>query len=149
VCMEHFTAILAYQVLTNAAATHEGLDPAVETLLTWHALEETEHKGVAFDVYQATNGSPVFLRIIMLVATSLFMLRLCVYVTVLLVKDGSIRQWSTWKTGVKFVFGPRQGFLVRPLRDWLAFFKPGFHPWKQHRDLDTQAAVAEIGAYIA
>jgi predicted metal-dependent hydrolase len=149
VCMEHFTAILAYQVLTNAAATHQGLDPAVEALLAWHALEETEHKGVAFDVYQATNGSPVFLRIIMLLATTLFMLRLCVYVTVLLVKDGSIRKWSTWKTGVQFVFGLKQGFLVRPWRDWLAFFKPGFHPWKQHRDLDTQATVAGIGAYIA
>jgi predicted metal-dependent hydrolase len=149
VCMEHFTAILAYQVLTNAVATHQGLDPAVEALLTWHALEETEHKGVAFDVYQATKGSPVFLRIAMLVATTLFMLRLCVYTTVLLVKDGSIRKWSTWKTGVQFVFGPRQGFLVRPWRDWLMFFKPGFHPWKQHRELDTRTAVAAVETYLA
>jgi uncharacterized protein len=149
VCMEHFTAILAYQVLTNAAATRQGLDPSVDALLTWHALEETEHKGVAFDVYQATNGSPLALRFTMLLATTLFMVRLCLYTTVLLVKDGSIRNWSTWKTGAQFVFGPRNGFLVRPWRDWLAFFKPGFHPWKQHRELDVRPAVADIEGYLA
>lgn len=148
VCMEHFTAILAYQALTNAEATHQGLDPSVEALLKWHALEETEHKGVAFDVYRATGGSPVLLRIAMLAATSLFLLRLCVYVTVLLVKDGSIWRWSTWKSGLRFVFGPKHGFLVRPFRDWLAFFKPGFHPWKQHRDLDTRVYAEELGAYF-
>jgi len=149
VCMEHFTAILAFQVLTNAEHTQRGLDPAVQALFKWHALEETEHKGVAFDVYQATNGSPFFLRFAMLISTFFFLLGLFVNLTVLLFKDGSIRKWSTWKTGVQFVFGPRQGFLVRPWRDWLAFFKPGFHPWKQHMDLDTQAAGAGIEAYIA
>lgn len=149
VCMEHFTAILAFQVLTNAAATQQGLDPAVQALFKWHALEETEHKGVAFDVYHATNGSPFFLRFAMFFSTFFFLLGLFVNVTVLLCKDGSIRKWSTWKTGVQFVFGPRQGFLVRPFRDWLAFFKPGFHPWKQHIDLDTRSTVAGIGAYLA
>jgi predicted metal-dependent hydrolase len=149
VCMEHFTAILAYQVLTNAEATHQGLDPSVEALLKWHALEETEHNGVAFDVYQATNGSPVALRIAMLAATTLFLLRLSVYVTILLLKDGSFWKASTWKTGLQFVFGPRHGFLVRPFRDWLAFFKPGFHPWKQHRDLDTQTYVEQVVPYFA
>lgn len=149
VCMEHFTAILAYQVLTNAEDTWQGLDPSVQALFKWHALEETEHKGVAFDVYQATAGGPVFLRFAMLWSTLFFLLGLFVNLTVLLCKDGSIRKCSTWKTGAEFVFGPKQGFLVRPFRDWLAFFKPGFHPWKQHMDLDTQSTVAGIGAYIA
>jgi uncharacterized protein len=149
VCMEHFTAILAYQVITNAEDTWQGLDPSVQALFKWHALEETEHKGVAFDVYQATAGGPVFLRFAMLWSTFFFLLGLFVNLTVLLCKDGSIRKWSTWKTGAEFVFGPKQGFLVRPFRDWLAFFKPGFHPWKQHMDLDTQSTVAGIGAYIA
>jgi len=148
VCMEHFTAILAFQVLTNAEATQKGLDPAAKALFEWHALEETEHKGVAFDVYQATDGGPFFLRFAMLWSTFFFLLGLFVNLTVLLVKDGSIWKWSTWKTGAQFVFGPRQGFLVRPFRDWLAFFKPGFHPWMQHTDLDTRSAVEDISSYI-
>lgn len=149
VCMEHFTAILAYQLLTNGDVTLKGLDRDVRALFEWHALEETEHKGVAFDVYQATGGSPGFLRFAMLFSTFFFVLGLFVNLTVLLYKDGSLWRWSTWKTGLQFVFGPRQGFLVRPLRDWLAFFKPGFHPWKQHRDLDTQDYNAQLSAYIA
>ncbi|MEZ5572663.1 MAG: metal-dependent hydrolase [Halioglobus sp.] len=149
VCMEHFTAILAYQLLTNAEATQQGLDPDVKALFKWHALEETEHKGVAFDVYQATGGGPVYLRVAMLFSTFFFLLGLFVNLTTLLIKDRSILKLSTWTTGLKFVFGPRQGFLVRPFRDWLAFFKPGFHPWKQHRDLDTGVYTQQLGAYIA
>lgn len=149
VCMEHFTAILAYQVLTNAQATQQGLDPSVQALFTWHALEETEHKGVAFDVYKATGGSPLFLRFAMLFSSLSFLLGLFINLTVLLYKDGSLWKWSTWKTGIRFCFGPRHGFLTRPFRDWLAFFKPGFHPWKQHRDLDTDSYVDQLGAYMA
>jgi predicted metal-dependent hydrolase len=149
VCMEHFTAILAYQLLTNGDATLQGLDRNVRALFDWHAVEETEHKAVAFDVYQATGGSPGFLRFAMLFSTFFFVLGLFVNLTVLLYKDGSLWRWSTWNTGLRFVFGPRQGFLVRPWRDWLAFFKPGFHPWKQHRDLDTRPYTEQLGAYIA
>ena len=32
-------------------------DPAVRDLFLWHALEESEHKAVAFDVYRAVGGS--------------------------------------------------------------------------------------------
>lgn len=148
VCMEHFTAILAYQVLTNAHNTMQGLNPEVAALFKWHALEETEHKGVAFDVYHATGGSPYFLRFAMLLSSFFFLLGLFVNLTVLLYKDGSLWKWSTWKTGLQFTFGPRQGFLTRPFRDWLAFFKPGFHPWKQHRDLDIHSYTAQFDTYL-
>ena len=32
-------------------------DDAVRDLFVWHALEESEHKAVAFDVYRAVGGS--------------------------------------------------------------------------------------------
>jgi predicted metal-dependent hydrolase len=55
--LEHFTATLAELVLSNAEARdwfgHEG----VTNLFLWHALEESEHKAVAFDVYKAVGGS--------------------------------------------------------------------------------------------
>ena len=31
-------------------------DEAVRDLFVWHALEESEHKAVAFDVYKAVGG---------------------------------------------------------------------------------------------
>lgn len=55
--LEHFTATLAELVLTNEEARESFGHPAVRDLFTWHALEESEHKAVAFDVYRAMDGS--------------------------------------------------------------------------------------------
>src|SRR4051812_31057603 len=55
--LEHFTATLAELVLTNEEVRdHFGHD-AVRNLFLWHALEESEHKAVAFDVYRAIGGT--------------------------------------------------------------------------------------------
>jgi predicted metal-dependent hydrolase len=148
VCMEHFTAILAYQVLTNGDEMLEGLDPNVRSLFEWHAIEETEHKAVAFDVYQATGGGAIFLRVALLWSTAMFLFGAFYNITRMLMHDGNIKKWSTWKTGFKFMFGRDQGFLIRPFSDWLAFFKPGFHPWKQHQDLDFANNLSRLDAYI-
>lgn len=55
--LEHFTATLAESLMTDeelaSALHHEG----VRNLFLWHALEESEHKAVAFDVYKAVGGS--------------------------------------------------------------------------------------------
>lgn len=55
--LEHFTATLAEVVLTNEEARARFGHEAVQDLFVWHALEESEHKAVAFDVYRAVGGS--------------------------------------------------------------------------------------------
>lgn len=55
--LEHFTATLAELVLSNEEARMFPGHPAVYDLFLWHALEECEHKAVAFDVYRAIGGS--------------------------------------------------------------------------------------------
>jgi predicted metal-dependent hydrolase len=54
--LEHFTATLAELVLTNEETRNMFGDNAVKDLFTWHALEESEHKAVAFDVYKSIGG---------------------------------------------------------------------------------------------
>ena len=54
--LEHFTAVLGELVLTEEQVRHELGHPAVRDLFVWHAMEECEHKAVAFDVYQAVGG---------------------------------------------------------------------------------------------
>jgi hypothetical protein len=54
--LEHFTATLAELVLTNEEIRTLMGDDAVRDLFVWHALEESEHKAVAFDVYRAVGG---------------------------------------------------------------------------------------------
>src|SRR5690606_40369604 len=55
--LEHFTATLAELLLSSedvrALFGHDG----VRDVFLWHALEESEHKAVAFDVYRAMGGT--------------------------------------------------------------------------------------------
>lgn len=55
--LEHFTATLAELLLSDADARALFGDEALERMFLWHALEESEHKAVAFDVYRAVGGS--------------------------------------------------------------------------------------------
>ena len=55
--LEHYTATLAETLLRDEGARAEFATPEIETLFTWHALEETEHKSVAYDVYQHVCGN--------------------------------------------------------------------------------------------
>lgn len=40
-------------LITNRCALFAGADPSVASLVLWHMVEETEHKTVAFDLYQS------------------------------------------------------------------------------------------------
>ncbi|MEX2293494.1 MAG: metal-dependent hydrolase [Acidimicrobiales bacterium] len=55
--LEHFTATLAELVLTSEETRAMFGHAEVRNLFVWHALEESEHKAVAFDVYKAVGGS--------------------------------------------------------------------------------------------
>ncbi len=55
--LEHFTATLAELVLTSEETRRLFGNDEVRNLFLWHALEESEHKAVAFDVYKAVGGS--------------------------------------------------------------------------------------------
>lgn len=52
---EHFTALLAEDALTNGFLINA--DPEIRRLLEWHAVEELEHKSVAFDVLKEVAPS--------------------------------------------------------------------------------------------
>lgn len=55
--LEHFTATMAELLLTSEESRQQIGHEAVRDLFVWHALEESEHKAVAFDVYRAVGGS--------------------------------------------------------------------------------------------
>lgn len=55
--LEHFTAALAETILEDPEARALIGDNEVRKLFLWHALEESEHKAVAFDVYRTVGGS--------------------------------------------------------------------------------------------
>jgi uncharacterized protein len=55
--LEHYTATVAECLLRKPAAQRLLGETEVRSILLWHALEESEHKAVAFDVYRAVGGT--------------------------------------------------------------------------------------------
>ena len=117
------------------------VDPAHEDfqpLFLWHGAEEIEHKSVAFDVYQAVDGSYWRRVTAMLLATLSMVIMIPVRMTPLLYRDGVLFKFKTWRTGFSFLFG-KQGKFVMPWRHYLQFYRRDFHPWDvQDLDLITE-----------
>ncbi|PLK26569.1 metal-dependent hydrolase [Novosphingobium sp. TH158] len=148
--LEHFTAILAHLLLTNPQIL-KGAEPEVAAMWRWHAVEEIEHKAVAFDTFlNATKGWPrrrrwLLKSISMLSITRRFVSHRIDDTVDLLAQDGI----TGWKARLRvwwYVFGA-PGYLRRVFPAWLAYFLPGFHPWKHDDRHLIPAAEAELGAF--
>lgn len=55
--IEHYTAILGNTLLEHQALVVEHFHPSFAAMWLWHAVEETEHKGVCYDLYRAVRGN--------------------------------------------------------------------------------------------
>ena len=141
--LEHFTAMMADHVLRDAKVLDDS-NPRMAALWRWHALEETEHKGVAFDVYEQVVGKGVgawALRCLALVlASAVFMALVFVFHLRLLANDPQARGLTGWVRLINFLFGA-PGVLRKLALPWLDYFRPSFHPW----DHDNRAYLEQIG----
>lgn len=135
--MEHFTTHLAEQWLTHAAFTKES-DPRAMELWQWHALEELEHKSVAFDVLERVGGTSFERRAALPVVLAVLAPGI-VYSWLSLVANhpdrGALRAHAH---GLIAIFG-KDGFLTPIFPKLSVFHRAGFHPDKH----DTRALEAE------
>lgn len=137
--LEHYTAMMAHEFL--ARPEHfTGADPEVAALWRWHAIEELEHKAVAYDTWRhATRGWGRFRRwrvkaLMMLLVTRTFITHRVRDTLDLLAQDG-ITGWTARRSLIAYLLW-QPGVLRRIFPAWLAYFLPGFHPWKtDDRDL--------------
>lgn len=137
VCMEHLTAIIADYMITLRPEDLLLLDPHLRKIWAWHAIEETEHKAVAFDVYQSLVKRPYFLRLVMLETTFFFVLISSRGTLEMLKAVGHINNLKSWRYGMNYLFGWRG--LVQSLSGaYLEFFSPKFHPWQHDNRLQMK-----------
>ena len=139
--LEHFTATLAEQLLRRPELRDE-LDPRVRGLWMWHALEEVEHKSVAFDVYQAAGGGAISLyarrSAIMILTTIVFFAVQVIVHARLMARRGILWKPWTWARGLtRLWISP--ALLVRMVPAYVSYFRPSFHP----SDRDCSALLAE------
>lgn len=128
VAMEHFTATLAEQILENPDY-YADIDPTLRKMLIWHAVEEIEHKAVAFDVYrQFVDNEFMRKRVMVLAVTSLFV-RLAKHQLQLLIAKKHRPSWKEWKQAFHFFWNKDHGMMRNTMKALVPFFKTGFHPW--------------------
>jgi predicted metal-dependent hydrolase len=150
--LEHFTAILAHELLANPRHL-AGAEPEIAELWRWHAVEEIEHKGVAYDTWlHATAHWPRFKRWklkskVMLYLTRNFVVDRTAGALELMRQDGvtGLRAWALllWYLWI------RPGMFRKIAGAWLKFFLPGFHPWNEDdrrllRAYEATAAAAPL-----
>ena len=130
--LEHYTAMMAAEFLENPAHFTDA-DAEVRDMWRWHAAEEIEHKGVAFDTWNHatrdwTPGKRWRVRsLVMVSVTARFFKNRWTDSLELLAQDG-ITGWKA-KWGLFKYLTVSPGIVRRIFPAWLAYFKPGFHPW--------------------
>ncbi len=133
---EHVTATLAELSLRNPEA-REMFGPQVGQVFLWHALEESEHKAVAFDVYRAVGGSEELRVKMMRRVRVMFTATTAIQVLVSLLGDrdtyrrGALR--ASWRQ-----FRRSPAMRRETWQRLKEYERPGFHP----NDRDTSDLVA-------
>ncbi|MCW2787601.1 MAG: hypothetical protein JWP74_4118 [Marmoricola sp.] len=125
--LEHYTATLAECLLGKPEAQELLGEGEVRSLLLWHALEESEHKSVAFDVYRAAGGSEALRIWTMRIVSAMFVLETVAQTALSLLTDRSTYNPVTL---VRSLWALRRSpFLSREIaRKLRTYNKAGFHP---------------------
>lgn len=150
--LEHFTAMFAHQLLADPRHL-EGADPEAAELWRWHAAEEIEHKGVAYDTWlYATRHWTRWKRwkvksLIMLLMTRNFVVDRTAGSLELMRQDG-VTGVKAWASLLHFLW-VRPGMFRKIAVAWAKFFLPGFHPWNEDDRALVAAYEASAGAMAA
>lgn len=146
--LEHFTAILAHELLKDESRDLEGAPEETAGLWSWHAMEEIEHKAVAFDTYMAVTDRMwrprrYLMRVFAMVMASIILFGVVKNNMRDLYREDGFEGGGIWKRTRAYLFS-RSGVLRRALPEYMRYFKPGFHPW----DHDDRALLAKAAARL-
>ncbi|CAM4246270.1 metal-dependent hydrolase [Acinetobacter pragensis] len=134
--LEHFTATIASQLLTNPHIQALMTDETMKTMWLWHAIEENEHKAVAYDVFEGVFGKGLkayMLRTSSLVGAMVTLFFVQSYFVLRLLQDDKQLNFQSLKDIYTYAYSPSKGVITGMGKEMLEYFRLGFHP----NDLDT------------
>lgn len=145
--LEHMTALMA-NMLLERDDVREDMHETMRPLWVWHAIEETEHKAVTYDVYQQVGGNYAERAFYQLFTTALLGIMGSYFSARMMwndrknlsLKDTAKSLWRMWG---------KDGTFSSLIPNWLEYFKPGFHPWDHDNSELIAKFKAEIEGYIA
>jgi len=129
---EHYTALFAELILSDPRVL-AGAHPFYRDLWRWHAMEEEEHKAVAFDVYStAAKDRLNYLRraIAMVVVTLDFSLTTAGLMLWLMLRRRQAANLKAWARAFWYLW-ISPGVWRRVMGGVFEYFAFDFHPWKR------------------
>ncbi len=131
--IEHFTAVLAEYMMKHEKNFYYTDDAKSRALWMWHMLEESEHKDIAYDVYQVLNGSyPLRISGFLLAyGTILGLVPFAAFLVPVFRKPQEMltkKFWKDAKRGVGLVFGLKDGVFGSTQRQIFDYLRRDFHP---------------------
>jgi predicted metal-dependent hydrolase len=142
---EHFTAILGEAVLDHPEYL-AGAREDYKKVWTWHALEELEHKAVAYDVFRAAYGKKAeWNRIaVMPLVTMEFFGFLNKRLWALMKAQGLEKNAVSWAKLAWFMFG-YPGVFRRIIPKYLKYYNTNFHP----NDIDNEETLRRTNKVVS
>lgn len=155
--IEHYTALLSHYLLRTLSSFVSVSNSSFGALWAWHAVEETEHKAVCFDVYQYVFGKGIFSylhRAVVMAVVSLFFLSAIITGLFFIKKGGrkplpaQIKQKAPQQ---KSSYRQLWRLISRSMSPKLYFdyYRPSFHPWdhdNSHLVEEWKQAFPDFGA---
>ena len=145
--LEHIRAMMA-DMLLERDDVREDMHETMRPLWVWHAIEETEHKAVAYDVFLQAGGTyterafyQVFSTVALGIVGTWYTGRMALKDrSHFSVKDAAKGMWRMWG---------KNGAFSSLIPTWLEYFKPGFHPWDKDNSELIGRFKEQIQDYIA
>lgn len=131
--IEHFTAVLAEYMMKNEDNFYHSDDEKARALWMWHMLEESEHKDIAYDVYQVLSANyPLriagffiaFITLMLGVGAGALMLPF-------FRRPANALSLSFWKDATEswsLLFGPKRGVFGSSMAHIFDYLRTDFHP---------------------
>ncbi len=144
--LEHFTAMLAEQILENPQIL-DGMEDSLRPLWLWHAIEEEEHKAVAFDVFQEQVDNYWIRTSEMALTTVEFIGFTAFHYTQLRKNMQDKRDWKSIADGFSWLFS-KPGVLRKTLPTYLSYYRRDFHPNERQKNQARLNALQQLATML-
>ncbi len=145
--LEHLTAMMA-DMLLERSDVREDMHESMRPLWVWHAIEETEHKAVTFDVYKQAGGNYAERTFYLVFSTAALGVMATYFTTRMMLNDRKGFSLKDAASGLWRMWG-KNGTFSSLIPTWLEYFKPGFHPWDHDNSELIARFKSEIQQHIA
>ncbi|MDH1914973.1 metal-dependent hydrolase [Acinetobacter junii] len=124
--LEHYTAVLVVSMMETV--NEYMTDKTIRDLWLWHSVEETEHKAVAFDLYEYLYGNGLnayFPRVTIFTLSLILITGLStIYQIVLMKRDKQLSNLKTWQNFFNFAAKQYKTFIPK----FFEYYRYDFHP---------------------